>query len=217
MAVKVVCLCAYLTNVNIQWRDEDYNANKFISALKGEAINGYAKILVGKTWHRLQESNRDSAVDWFGEMAAEYVRQKHKARPLAFVPIPSSKCVAGGKIISSTYPLADAIVSNLQDVSVWDGLRWSAAKVPAHQGGPRDPHYFYKNLVIAKKLPDAEIVLVDDMFTSGSHMQAANARLVEKGGKCRLGLCAGRQVTEHVERPFDIIEETLAPFDPKKA
>jgi hypothetical protein len=113
--------------------------------------------------------------------------------------------------------LAEAIVSNLQEVTIWDGLRWSAAKVPAHQGGPRDPHYFYKHLVIEKKLPDAEIVLVDDMFTSGSHMQAINARLAEKGGKCRLGLCAGRQVTEHVERPFDIIEETLAPFDPKKA
>jgi predicted amidophosphoribosyltransferase len=214
MAVKVVCFCAYLTSINIPWRDDDYNANKFISAFKGEPINGYAKILVGKTWHRLQESNRDSAVGWFGEMAAEYVKQKHKTRPLAFCPIPSSKAVAGGKVVSSTYRLAEAITSNLQDVTVWDGLRWSAAKVPAHLGGPRDPHYFYEHLVIVKKLPDAEIVLVDDMFTSGSHMQAANAKLVKKGGKCRLCLCAGRQVEKQVNRPFDIIEEELQPFVP---
>jgi hypothetical protein len=45
-------------------------------------------------------------------------------------------------------------------------------------------------------------------------MQAVNAKLVKKGGKCRLGLCAGRQVTEQVNRPFDIIEEELEPFEP---
>jgi hypothetical protein len=214
MAVKVVCFCAYLTKIEIPWRDDDYNANKFITALKGDPINGYAKILVGRTWHRLQDSNRDLAIVWFGEMAAEYVRRNHKARPLAFTPIPSSNCVAGGKVISPTYRLAEAIVSNLQNVTVWDGLRWSAPKIPSHQGGPRDPHYFHENLIIVKKLPDAEIVLVDDMFTSGSHMQAVNDKLMKKGGACRLGLCAGRQVTEQVTRPFDIIEEELPPFKP---
>jgi hypothetical protein len=214
MGVKIVCFCAYLTNIGIPWRDDDYNANKFISAFKGEPINGYAKILVGKTWHRLQESNRDLAVDWFGEMAAEYVKNRHKARPLAFCPIPSSGCVVGANVVSPTYRLAEAIASNLQSVTVWDGLRWSAAKIPAHQGGPRDPHYFYEHLVVAKKLPDAEIVLVDDMFTSGSHMQAAKAKLVHKGGKCSLCLCGGRQVTEQVNRPFDIIVEELQPFVP---
>jgi hypothetical protein len=215
MAVKAVCFCAYLTDTTSPWRDGDYNANKFIKAFKGERIKGYANIPVGNAWYCLEESNRDSAIDLFGEMATVYIALKHKTRPLAFVPFPSSQCVAGRRVVSPTYRLADAIASRLQRVEVWDGLRWSQPMTPSHQGGIRDANYFYEHLVITKKLPNAEIVIVDDVLTSGAHIRAAVAKLAEKNGKCRLAICAGRTVSVQVKNPFDVIEEKLDDFAPK--
>jgi predicted amidophosphoribosyltransferase len=214
MPLKVVCFCAYLTDITVPWRDDDHNANKFVKSFKGEPIKGYAKIQVGKTWHRLSESNRDQAVDWFGEMAAEYIKRKHKTRPLAFAPLPSSKCIAGGKVVSPTYRIAEAIASRLQDVTIWDGLRWTEEMTPSHKGGVRDPDYFYKRLAITKKVPQAEIVIVDDVLTSGAHMRAVAAKIAKKAGKCRLAICVGRTVSEQVRAPMDIIEEELEDFQP---
>ncbi len=214
MAVTAVCFCAYLTDISLPWRRGDHNANKFIKAFKREPIKGFANILVGSTWHRLEESNRDSAVDWFGEMASAYIKRKHKVRPLVFAPLPSSKCVANGGIVSPTYRLADAIASRLQGAVVWDGLRWSKTMTPSHKGGARDTAYFYKHLVITKTLPHADIVVVDDVLTSGAHMRAVVAKLAEKNGKCSLALCAGRTVSDQVAKPFDLIEEKLEDFTP---
>lgn len=214
MAVTAVCFCTYLTGILVPWRHEDHNAHKFIKALKGDPINGYARILVGRTWHRLQESNRDSAIDWFGEMAADYVTKNHKKRPLALAPVPSSNCVVGGRIVSPIYRMADAIASRLQNVTVWDGLRWSEAMIPSHKGGIRNAAHSYAHLRITRKLPEAEIVIVDDVLTSGSHIRAIAAKLTASRGVCKLAVCAGRTVGEQVEDPFAIIEEELADFKP---
>ena len=40
-AVKLISICAYLTDTSIQWRDADHTATKMVKALKGNAINGH--------------------------------------------------------------------------------------------------------------------------------------------------------------------------------
>ena len=123
--------------------------------------------------------------------------------------------MAGGRIVSPTYRLAEEIVSRLQNVEVWDGLRWAKAKPATHgQSGQRDPRDFYDNLKITKRLPKAEIVLVDDMCTSGAHMRGIRARIIEKHGKCRLGLSVGRAVSEHINKVFERTEQDLEDFNP---
>lgn len=214
MAVTAVCFCAYLTGILVPWRHEDHNAHKYIQALKGHSINGYAPILVNGVRHRLQDSNRDLAIDWFGETAANYITHKHKKRPLALVPVPSSNCVIGSKIIPPASRMADAIASRLENVTVWDGLRWSEAMVPTHKGGIRSADHSYAHLRITKKVPQAELVIVDDVLTSGSHIRAIAAKLAASKGTCKLAVCAGRTVGEQVEDPFAIIEEKLEDFKP---
>ena len=69
MALRVISFATYLTNVDVVWRGEDYDALKFVKAIKGKPINKYAYVPVGKAKRLLKERNADDAIGWFGEMA----------------------------------------------------------------------------------------------------------------------------------------------------
>src|SRR2546430_1489141 len=118
MAIAVTCFCAYLTDITFPWRGEDHNSHKFIQAVKEEPLNQYARVPVCGVRRKLQNSNRDSAFEWFGDIAAEYIAKKHKKRPLALAPIPSSGCVVGYTKVFTALRLANALAARLEDVLV---------------------------------------------------------------------------------------------------
>jgi hypothetical protein len=39
--LKLVSICAYLTDVSVKWRDVDHTSSKMVKALKGDPIKGY--------------------------------------------------------------------------------------------------------------------------------------------------------------------------------
>ena len=47
--MRVIPFATYLTNVDLVWRGEDYDALKFVKAIKGKPINRYAHVPVGRT------------------------------------------------------------------------------------------------------------------------------------------------------------------------
>ncbi len=74
----------------------------------------------------------------------------------------------------------------------------------------------YDNLVLTEELPTPQIVLVDDVRTTGAHFVAASARLTERGAACSLALSAARRVDTQEESPFSLREEGFPDFVPEK-
>jgi hypothetical protein len=207
MPITVVSFAAYLTTDDIPWRDADYCASSFVKAIKPKPFGGYHRIPVCSKSHKLTMENSDDAIQWFGEMAAEYMQDKFSRSVL--VPIPNSPCTVKSKVIPRTRILAESIASRVDRVTVWDGLRWKREMTPSSKGGTRDPHELFKNLVVTDELPDRKLILIDDVRTKGAHLIAAKARLVEKGGDCRFAICAGRTVLTQETNPFAVVEEQL--------
>lgn len=214
MPLKVVSFAAYLTTDDAPWRDADYCASMFVKAIKKRPFNGYGQIPVCGTSHRLVEANSDDSIQWFGEMAAEYLKGRLRGQ-VALVPVPNSVCTIKNKMVPRTVLLAESIAARLNGFSLWDGLRWKKAMTPSSQGGTRDPHELYENLVVIKNMPHDKIVLIDDVRTKGAHLIAAKARLAEKGGNCCLALCAGRTVLTQERNPFSTAEDELDDFTPE--
>jgi predicted amidophosphoribosyltransferase len=213
--VTVVSFAQYLTRSEQPWRQDDWHSSKFIKAIKGEPVNGYALVPVSGIRRELRQANAGDAADWFGEMAAEYLRGNPLKGSLVFVPIPNSSCTVKSRKPPSTYRLAEAIVSRLKNAIVWDGLRLAVAMQKSRQGGTRDPQEIYDNLRITQAIPkDAGLVLVDDVRTTGAHMLAAHAKLIREGGKVLLGICAGRTTWEQEPQPFAVATEGLEDFTP---
>jgi hypothetical protein len=210
MALSVISFATYKRP---PYERSDFPALKFVKAVKGKPFTGYADLLVLGRWKHLIPANAEEAVEWFGELAAaELVREV--AGPLTLVPLPNSSSTVDNNKEPRTALLAGSIACKLLKATVWDGLRWIEQMIPTHQEGTRDPQELYENLRVTRAVPKGTIVLVDDVYTKGGHLQAAVARLADKKAACRLAVCAGRTVLESQDNPFAAFTEELPEFVP---
>jgi predicted amidophosphoribosyltransferase len=212
--VIVVAFATYLTRTYQQWTQGDFNAYKFIRAIKNRPIKGWAWIPVSGASRQLSQVNAAEAVTWFAEMAVPYLQEQTFRSPVVLVPMPGSSCSVDSKEESRAKLLAQAITPKMPGFTVWDGLRWKNKLVPSSQGGPRDPRTFYQNLVLTSDVPAGSLVFIDDVFTSGSHIVGVAAKLREHGTAPELAVCAGRTVHESPRSPFSLLVEYIPDFDP---
>lgn len=215
MPLRAVCCFSHLTDRDAYSIDPHFCVKKFVDALKGRTIKKWASIPVGKGPKRLlEQANAKDAVDWFGEMAADILRNEAiRGRPV-LVPFPSSKCdttIAESK----TKRLANAIAARFQ-ADVADIIRFDAPQPSAHEeGGTRDPEEIYQHLRLQGRiLKGRPYILVDDVLTSGGHIRAAAALLAKHGARVVLVIGGVSADREPADVPFDRVERELDDFEP---
>lgn len=224
MPLKLMSACTYLVEVGAQknWRNEDYHANKFIKALKGEPIRGHASLPIAGGDVPLDESNREEAFHWFGTWAAAQLKERYGRLQFVLIPVPSSKMLMGTSVLGPPFKMAQSLQTTLKmswqlDAEVWDGLRWRNALPAAHGSrGRRDPRVYYEALSMdsSRPLTEGPVVLIDDVVTSGAHMRAAAAKLRAGGLEPFQAICAGRAVNTKAPNVFDVPDEDLEDFEP---
>lgn len=216
MPLKVASFASYLSSIANDWEDADFAAYKFVRAIKGDKVNGHAKVPVNGSLERLDETTQPTVYQWFADWAIKHLPGQQSSK-IALVPVPGHDAT---KPRHSDFPaarMATALAARAgaaNRVVVADLLRWKSVKTPSHQGGPRDPQVLLPNLAVhGKKLDGYQYVLIDDVYTSGGHLKACTAALADLGISVELALCAGRCVREQVANRFNIPAEELEDFE----
>jgi hypothetical protein len=220
MALRVVSCCTYLTEIaGIVWRARDHDAHDFVKAVKAQPINGFAQIPCRGQAHRVDDSNRDLALELFGRMIADVAREHGLRSPAVLVPVPNSRCRVGCPLPPRTLEQARVLASELeQGLIVLDALRWSESVESASTGGGhREPQHLFDRLRVVQEFPAGGLpcILVDDVLTSGGHLQACAAVLRARGHPVELALVAGRALRAQMAEPFSVRVELLADFTPR--
>jgi len=217
MTTRAKCCYTHLIRKDRAWREADYSIKKFVDAIKGRPIRDYAhlRVLPDEPLRQLEQANAVEAFEWFGEMAAELIRDEGLARPV-LIPFPDSKCSVSSVEPPRTLRLATAVERYL-GATVADLIRFSRGCRSAHaEGGTREPAEIYGHLrLIGPFERGRPYVLIDDVLASGGHARAAVAFLRAHDADVRLVVCAVSAESEPATHPFGRVDRTLSEFDPR--
>jgi hypothetical protein len=206
--LEVVSFCAYCTQGPYQHQDT-FHASKFVKAIKGDPLNGWAEIPVpiGGGRRELRQSNGGEAFEWFAEMADDVLPEAR----VALVPVPSSKAVSEDEARSSAPFRLSRAIGDRRALPVEVRLLLRRPTRSARSGGPRDAPTLYSNLAVLQSPYELPIVLVDDVCTGGGHLRAAEAAIRSTGGSVLMAICVGRSETAEPAEAFRI-ERTQFPL-----
>lgn len=218
--LRVLTWFSYATSEDV-WcgegkpKEDTYHAKKFVDALKGRRVNGYAKIPVpfgASTRKHLDDTNKREAFAWFGEIAVKSVKIRTS---VCLVPVPGSKCTCRDEVKTcGAYKIAEEIASR-SGMKVEPVLWWSKQMMSAsREGGPRDASVLlpYLQSPEGASVEPKEVLLIDDVKTTGGHLLACEACLLSVGLNVIGALCAGRTVHDEAIEPFSLKEEILPRF-----
>jgi hypothetical protein len=215
MTLIVHALSAYASykRDEIDWRDIDYDINKFIKALKRKEFKGGGGLTDAHGTRLLfSQANPDNALTIFGCWGARRLRQLNLG-DVTLVPVPSSKSVEFG---TECAPLRMAralhAICSKDNVSIEPWLRFREVLPSASSdGGTRNTALLQAALVGSPAIANRRVVLIDDVKTTGNHLRACAAVLRNAGAEVHAALVAASTTWTQHPRPLRLDPEDLEP------
>ena len=213
--LKLVSICAYLTDTSLSWRNADYRSLKMVKALKGEPIKGWFDHEVAGKLVKYNQSNVQAFVDRIPPALARLIARQFEGHA-TIVPIPNSHVTAPTTEGFKAFDLARAVAAQSGGkLKVVPALVFNKPQQKSHEGGPRSPYHFESVYRMAKPVA-GPIILLDDVCTTGGHMIGAHWKLHQPPDREVVLACAfGRTTKEQLTNPVSIrLEELDTKKDP---
>ncbi|MEH2501489.1 phosphoribosylpyrophosphate synthetase [Bradyrhizobium sp. AZCC 1578] len=171
--LKLISLCAYLTDSEAEWRAEDHRATKMIKAIKGDPIKGWFHSYVGGQRRVYDQNNVQDFVSRIPPALAKNILRHHDGEA-TIVPIPNSHVTSATTPDFKTLDLAREIARKSGGIlKVAPALVFREVQKKSREGGPRDPSHFETAYKVVER-PKGPIILLDDVCTTGGHLVAAH-------------------------------------------
>jgi hypothetical protein len=219
--MRVIGCCTYPTSIPYRRRIE-HDAHDFIQAVKGRPMNGYTGVPVRGVRRVIINNHLDRALEILAVLTYDIAVPPLPLYSPILVPVPNApNTLTSGP--PRTYTQAQFIARQLAaGAEAIDLFRWHEARPSANSaGGTRDPGELFEALVVR---PEARsqlqarrpYVLIDDVLTSGGHLQAVDAALENLvGRRAAIALVAAVSDDEHVEDPFAVRIREIEDFVPR--
>src|ERR1051325_3238025 len=197
-------MCTYYS----QWAHENiaprsqgqWDAFKFCRAVKNRRINGTLTI----PWRSGPETINAQSVGrarWaFGLFIKHIFDQVLHLQSPILVPVPSKDGLIGATTFRSLEMIQEAIAGH-GNWTIVPLLRFSQPLQPANAGGPRGREALRPYLRVTNTPPIGELVLVDDIITSGGSLLASHDVLADIGRPPVAAIVCGHTVSDSLLSP----------------
>jgi hypothetical protein len=211
MGILVRSRAQYLTAPVEKMRREDFKATHLVKAVKGKGLstNSYAWVTIGGWPVKINEANKDRAMDWFAAWAAGQITGLGP-EPKVIVPIPSSKTTLTSVADFRTAIIAEKVAKLCPNTTCFPDLRFDREmSSSSEEGGTRDADELYQRLQLGGSMPAGQIILLDDVVTGGGHLIASARTIEDAGREVQHAVCCGRSTPVQFDDPFSISPETI--------
>jgi hypothetical protein len=207
-SLKLISLCAYLTDTEVDWRTADHCATKMVKALKGDPINGYFEYPIAGKIRRFDQLNIAEFVDRIPPALSRMILRHHDA-PATIVPIPNSHVIAANTAGFKTLDLANKVAAESGGrFTVAPALVFKEVQQKSREGGPRDAAHFENAYRVVRDI-QGPVILLDDVCTGGGHLIGAHRRLHWHGRPIILACTFGRSTKQQHYNPIGIREDEI--------
>lgn len=207
-------ICGYPSKSQGTYNDfnrADFDAYKFVRAVKGKSFNGFAIVRHNGKDHRLENdaTGRQTAMDLAGRVLAGKLYNELGLREAAVVPVPASDHIVHGTPFTGSR-LAQSIAAAFPAFRAFPEIRFTQTMAKAADGGNRAPGQLLPYMHLEHPLPDLPIILLDDVASTHGHLKAAARLLRQAGHPATAAVCVAQTVWERPPKMFDIPPHELA-------
>lgn len=187
------------------WKRADYDAYKFVRAVKGAPFNGYSVVTQGGTQYRFEndDAGRRTALGVAGRALAGILHGRMGLVEAAVVPVPASDHIVYGADFTGAR-IARAIATAHAPYQAYPNITFDQVMPKAADGGTRDPAQLMRHMQLHHELPQRPIVLLDDVTSTHGHLKAAARLLRDAGYPVAGAVCVAQTVWERPESMFGI-------------
>ena len=198
MTIDVSYYCSYYPTRadKIRQRTADlWNAYMFCRAVKSGKVNGYFHVPSPPT--RISQANVKIARQMFGDFIVRSLAPELLQRSF-LVPVPSKDSWNTAQYRSLT--MVQESLAHHDGVNILNAVRFNRELPRAAEGGARGVDALFPYLACNADVHDRDIILVDDIATSGSTLFATKQRLVDAGANVIEAVVCGR-TSDDITRP----------------
>jgi hypothetical protein len=148
----------------------------------------------------------------FGSWAASVI-DTFEENDIYLVPVPDTEALAGAKTYRTLEMVQQAFKQTALDERALDGLRWTQRRQKAHEGGSRKRKALLGLLEAKREVKGKNVVLIDEIVTTGGNLLASQDKLVEAGATivgavtCGLSVYDVKEAPPFKPRSFDLTEQ----------
>jgi hypothetical protein len=186
---------------------EQWDAFKFCRAVKNRRINGTLTFPWRTGPEVIDAQTVDRARCIFG-LFINYALQNAGLQSPVLVPVPSKDGLVGVTSFRSLEMIREAIAAH-GNWPIAPVLRFSQALQPASAGGPRGRAALRPYLRVSDAPPPGELILVDDIITSGGSLLASYDVLAAIGRPPTAAIVCGHTVSDSLLSAFGAHQKSI--------
>lgn len=205
--MKIHFICGYYSDLahELKRRTEPYwDAYFYVWAVK---VGTFRRSFFAHKPHgnvKINEDNFHLVREWFGDFIIHTLRTENAGDDVLLVPIPSKDGLAGACDYRTLTMLRESLNGRQYSGSISDALRWSEKLQPAHEGGGRSRQFLMERYQVDPIVTDRDVILIDDIISTGSAMLAARDALLQNGANVLGGIVCGKTIYDFETKPFGL-------------